>query len=92
MITISHVYKKYGNSLALNDINLKLPRTGLVVIKGPSGCGKTTLLNVIAGLIDCSGDVCIDGKHINMMDDKSKDEYRLKNLGLIFQDFKMNLF
>ena len=89
MITISHIYKKYGNSLVLNDINLKLPRTGLVVIKGPSGCGKTTLLNVIAGLIDCSGDVCIDGKHINMMDDKSKDEYRLKNLGLIFQDFKL---
>ena len=89
MITISRVTKKYGASVVLNNVSLKLPRTGLVVIEGPSGCGKTTLLNILAGLIDFVGDVSIDGKHINLMGEREKDEYRLKNFGLIFQDFKL---
>ena len=89
MITIRNVSKKYGSSVVLNNVNLKLPRIGLIVIEGPSGCGKTTLLNILAGLIDFSGDITIDGKHINLMGDKEKDECRLKNFGLIFQDFKL---
>ena len=89
MITISRITKKYGASVVLNNVSLKLPRTGLVVIEGPSGCGKTTLLNILAGLIDFVGDVSIDGKHINLMGEREKDEYRLKNFGLIFQDFKL---
>ena len=89
MITINNVSKKYGTSLVLNNINLKLPRTGLIVIEGPSGCGKTTLLNILAGLISFKGGIVIDGRHIGLMGEKEKDEYRLKNFGLIFQDFKI---
>ena len=89
MINISNVSKRYGGSIVLNNVSLKLPRTGLVVIEGPSGCGKTTLLNILAGLIDFNGDVIIDNRHLNLMNQKSLDEYRLKNFGLIFQDFKL---
>lgn len=89
MITINRVSKRYGTNIVLNNVSLKLPRTGLVVIRGPSGCGKTTLLNILAGLITFEGDVSIDGRHIGLMSDKEKDEYRLKNYGLIFQDFKL---
>ena len=89
MITINNVFKRYGQSLVLNNISLKLPRTGLIVIEGPSGCGKTTLLNILAGLIVFEGDVVIDNHHLNLMNQISKDEYRLKNFGLIFQDFKL---
>ena len=89
MITISNVSKRYGDSLVLNNINLKLPRTGLIVIEGPSGCGKTTLLNILAGLIEFKGDVVIDSHHLNLVNQITKDEYRLKNFGLIFQDFKL---
>ncbi len=89
MIIITNLYKRYGSSVVLNNINLRLPRIGLIVIKGPSGCGKTTLLNILGGLIDFKGEIQIDGKHLGLMNEKEKDEYRLKNYGLIFQDFKL---
>ena len=89
MITLSNVSKRYGDSIVLNKVSLKLPRIGLIVIQGPSGCGKTTLLNILAGLIEFEGDVVIDNRHLNLMNQKSLDEYRLKNFGLIFQDFKL---
>ena len=89
MIVINNVTKQFGNSIVLDNISLRLPRTGLVVIQGPSGCGKTTLLNALAGLIDVKGDISVDNKHITIMDNKSKDEFRLKNYGLVFQDFKL---
>ena len=89
MIVINNVTKQFGNSIVLNNVSLRLPRTGLVVIQGPSGCGKTTLLNALAGLIDVKGDISVDNKHIILMDDKVKDEFRLKNYGLVFQDFKL---
>lgn len=89
MITFTNVKKKYGSRVVLNNINLKLPRYGLVIIEGPSGCGKTTLLNLLSGLIDFEGDINVDGHHINLMNQKEMDEYRLKNYGYIFQDFKL---
>ena len=89
MITFTNVFKRFGSHIALNKINLKLPRTGLIIIEGPSGCGKTTLLNLLSGLIDFEGDINVDGHHINLMDKNELDEYRLKNYGFIFQDFKL---
>ena len=89
MIEFINVSKTYGNRKVLDNINLKLPKEGLVIIKGPSGCGKTTLLNLLSGLIDFNGDISIDNKHINLMNQNDKDEFRLKNYGFIFQDFKL---
>lgn len=89
MIKFTHVSKEYGKRLVLNDINLKLPREGLIAINGPSGCGKTTLLNLLSGLLPFDGDIEVDGHHINSMTGNDMDEYRLKNYGFIFQDFKL---
>ena len=89
MIRFSHVSKEFGNRTVLKDINLKLPRTGLISIIGPSGCGKTTLLNLLSGLLSFDGDIEIDGHHIGLMSQKEMDEYRLKNFGFVFQDFKL---
>ncbi len=89
MITFHNVSKKYGTQTVLNNINLKLPNEGLTVIEGPSGCGKTTLLNLLSGLIPFDGDVQINNRHINLMNSKEMDEFRLKNYGFIFQDFKL---
>ena len=89
MIIFHNVSKKYGTQTVLNNINLKLPNEGLVVVEGPSGCGKTTLLNLLSGLIPFDGDVQINNRHINLMSNKEMDEFRLKNYGFIFQDFKL---
>ena len=89
MIKFVKVNKSFGNYKVLKNINLELPRTGLVIIKGPAGCGKTTLLNLLSGLLKFDGDICVDGHHIGLMNEKAMDEYRLKNYGFIFQDFKL---
>ena len=67
MINIVNIHKKYGQEEILKGIDLSLPETGLIVIYGPSGCGKTTLLNCLSGLLPFSGDIEINGKHINQM-------------------------
>ncbi len=89
MIHIRKLNKKYGNQDILKDIDLDFPREGLIVIHGPSGCGKTTLLNCLSGLLNFDGDIEIDNKHIRYMNDKEMDVFRLKNIGFIFQDFKL---
>ena len=89
MIKFVNVTKRFDKYIILDQINLTLPNIGLVVIKGPSGCGKTTLLNLLSGLLDFEGDIVVDNHHISAMSQKDLDEFRLKNYGFIFQDFKL---
>lgn len=48
-------HDKSGETLALDNINLKVLDKEFISIIGPSGCGKSTLLGIIAGIIDKSG-------------------------------------
>ena len=89
MITFNNVSKAFNSNYVLKNINLSLPRTGLIMIQGPSGCGKTTLLNLLSGLLDFEGDIEVNGHHINGMNQKALDEFRLYNYGFVFQDFKL---
>ena len=89
MIIIKNLNKQYGKQVVLDNISFTLPDRGLVVIYGPSGCGKTTLLNCLSGLLDFSGEISIDNKYINQCNENELNEYRLKNVGFIFQDFKL---
>lgn len=89
MINIRNLYKKYGQDTILKGINIDLPRCGLIAICGPSGCGKTTLLNCLSGLLEFQGDIEIDSKHLSALTEKQMNKFRLKNIGFIFQDFKL---
>ena len=89
MITFNSVSKAFNHHYVLKNINLKFSRTGLIMIQGPSGCGKTTLLNLLSGLLDFEGDIEVNGHHINGMNQKALDEFRLYNYGFVFQDFKL---
>ncbi len=89
MITFTNVSKSFNGQKVLKNINLKLPRYGLVVIQGPSGCGKTTLLNLLSGLLPFEGSISLDGHNIDSMNQNQMDEFRLKNYGFVFQDFKL---
>lgn len=49
IINIQHVTKRFGEKVALADINLFVRKGEFMTILGPSGCGKTTLLRLLAG-------------------------------------------
>ena len=73
---------------ALQGVTLDVARGDYVAIVGPSGCGKSTLLNLI-GVIDqpTSGTVTIDGKRVDTMTDREATQFRLRNIGFVFQRF-----
>jgi len=90
MITLKNVYKKFNEETNLHFIDLVFEKGKTYVILGPSGSGKSTLLNIISGIISPDeGTVEIDDVEITKLSQKDKDNFRLKNIGYIFQDFKL---
>ena len=64
-VSVSNLFKNYGEVEALRDMSLEFPRGQLTSLLGPSGCGKTTLLKIIAGLLEpSSGTVSVNGKAV----------------------------
>src|ERR1035437_2264415 len=49
-VTFENVSKRYGDVVAVDDLNLDIRDAEFMVLVGPSGCGKTTSLRMIAGL------------------------------------------
>jgi putative ABC transport system ATP-binding protein len=73
---------------ALRGVTLDVRDGDYVAIVGPSGCGKSTLLNLI-GAIDrpTRGSVRLRGLEIGEMRDREATEFRLRNIGFVFQRF-----
>jgi NitT/TauT family transport system ATP-binding protein len=64
-IECKNVWKYFGPTTALSDINLGIANNEFVTLVGASGCGKSTLLRTLAGLETHSqGDVLVDGQPI----------------------------
>jgi len=81
-IKITNLTKKFGDTLAVNNLNLKIINKELVALLGPSGCGKTTTLSMIAGLIECTtGDIHVDGRSILRFPPQKR------NIGMVFQRY-----
>jgi putative ABC transport system ATP-binding protein len=71
---------------AVNGVHLHLERGEFTALVGPSGSGKTTLLNIIGGLDHPSeGQVIINGTDITNMSDNKLIDFRLNNIGFVFQ-------
>lgn len=73
---------------ALRGVTFTIPEGDYVAIVGPSGCGKSTLLNLL-GAIDqpTRGSVNIRGNSVAGMRDRDATEFRLRNIGFVFQRF-----
>ncbi|NMB37492.1 MAG: ABC transporter ATP-binding protein [Bacteroidales bacterium] len=71
---------------AADCINLSISSGEFTAVVGPSGSGKTTLLNLIGGLTTpSSGKVFVKGKDIHLFTDKELVNFRLHNIGFVFQ-------
>lgn len=65
IVIFDRVCKKFGNSIALDNVSFSINKGEFFSILGPSGCGKTTLLRILAGLeYPDSGRIYLDGKDI----------------------------
>jgi putative ABC transport system ATP-binding protein len=72
--------------LSIPDLSVKAgEKVGVI---GPSGSGKTTLLNLVAGIITPrKGSVTVDEMKISSQNDTTRRDFRITNIGFIFQDF-----
>ena len=84
----SGLTKRYGHTLAVDRVDLEVPRGVLTALLGPSGCGKTTVLRLIAGLLDPDdGRIEIDGHLVTGRDVALAPERR--HVGMVFQDYAL---
>jgi cell division transport system ATP-binding protein len=89
MIQIFHLFKNFGPSIALSDLNLRIHEGEFVFVTGPSGAGKTTLLRLIFGAeIPTGGNILINGVNLSRISRLKLDLLRRK-IGFVFQDFKL---
>src|SRR5665647_1381638 len=94
IIEIRDLYKVYDEKTipvkAVNGINLSFETGEFTAIVGPSGSGKTTLLNILGGLDEpTKGDVFIDGVRINELSSRQKTDFRMRNIGFVFQAYNL---
>lgn len=83
-VVLEHLTKKFGNTLAVDDVNLTIEDGESMVLLGPSGCGKTTILRMIAGLeIPTSGEIYIAGKPMKDTPPQKRDT------AMVFQSYAL---
>ena len=83
-VTLTKVIKKFGDFVAVNEIDLAVDDGSFTVLVGPSGCGKTTTLRMIAGLEEVTGgEVRIGDRVVNRVPPKDRD------IAMVFQNYAL---
>ncbi len=83
-VTYDHVYKRFGDMVAVNDMDIEVADKEFLVLVGPSGCGKTTALRLLAGLEEISeGKILIGDRVVNDVAPKDRD------IAMVFQSYAL---
>ena len=83
-IKLQNIRKRFGETVALDDLSLELCDGKLTTLLGPSGCGKSTLLNLISGILPpTSGSIYFGDRDVTSL---SPDK---RNIGLVFQNYAL---
>jgi len=83
-VKFEHVTKKFGDVVAVNDLNIDIQDREFLVFVGPSGCGKTTSLRMLAGLEEITeGNISIGDRVVNDVPPKDRD------IAMVFQSYAL---
>jgi multiple sugar transport system ATP-binding protein len=83
-VTLKGITKRFGDVVAVKDVNLEIADGEFLVLVGPSGCGKSTTLRMVAGLEEISGgEIQIGGKRMNDVHPKDRD------IAMVFQSYAL---
>jgi multiple sugar transport system ATP-binding protein len=83
-VTYDHVYKRYGDVVAVSDLDIQIEDKEFLVLVGPSGCGKTTALRLLAGLEEITeGRIMIADQVVNDVAPKDRD------IAMVFQSYAL---
>lgn len=87
-LIIKNLSKKYRETIAVENLNLKVKDKEFVVLVGPSGCGKTTVLNSIAGLIEIDkGEIWFGDELVTSPKDDIFKIPQKREVAMVFQDY-----
>lgn len=83
-LTLKTITKRFGEVIAVSNVDLDVKDGEFCVLLGPSGCGKSTLLNIIAGLIpQDQGTVLLDGQSVDRLAPRDRD------IAMVFQSYAL---
>ncbi|MEM7112224.1 MAG: ABC transporter ATP-binding protein [Chloroflexota bacterium] len=87
-IRLQNVNKNYGQTHAVIDLDLTIPKSAITVLLGHSGCGKTTTLRLVAGLEKPdSGDIWIGERQVS--GGRTWVSATQRQIGMVFQDYAL---
>ncbi|MDR2635474.1 MAG: ATP-binding cassette domain-containing protein, partial [Campylobacteraceae bacterium] len=90
VVELKNIEKRFGDVIALDDINITVNSGEWVSIMGPSGSGKTTLLNILS-LMDTptDGEYLLEGVDASKLSEAQQLVFRREKIGLVFQQFHL---
>jgi len=94
MLELKEISKVYGEGaarvVALDNISFNANKTNFIAVMGPSGSGKSTFLNIIGGLDrPTSGQVLLEGKRIDDLDENKLVDIRRRKIAYVFQQYHL---
>jgi putative ABC transport system ATP-binding protein len=90
MIKLQNINKTYNDKKVLDNFNLEISKNETIILRGRSGGGKSTILSLMAGFSKPqSGEVEISGEKITKLNDNFASNFRLENIGFVFQKFNL---
>ncbi len=83
-VVLRNVWKRFGETVAVEAVDLEIHDQEFVVLVGPSGCGKSTTLRMVAGLEEISeGEILIGDRVVNRVSPKDR------NIAMVFQNYAL---
>ena len=89
-VTIENLTKKYGETVAVEDLNLEIKEGEFFILLGPSGCGKSTTLLCLAGLLKPdSGEIWLGDELVTSVERDVFVPPQGRGVAMVFQDYAL---